>query len=488
MPFMVIRLALLTVLTLLASGRPLSAQDSRARHSQSRASELTRRPDDRRPDDQLTTLLWGRPLTIGGELETEVRYQGNFTLRNSARNDEARFQQELEVELFYPLRDDAFLFLSGNVLYRGEPYDEAGEREFNWTLRRDETWLYVDNIWNSGVSLQLGRQNFREAREWWWDRELDAVRLHYERPTLHAEIAVARKAARIATDETFGPLIFDKTTRLLGQTTWVWGQDQRFDVFFLHHLDPAAQEVDDERLKSQGIKRSKTRLWWLGGRLSGRQAFARVGRLFYQLDGAWVGGREILLGCAVTQDADCRTPMRRTRTVSGWAFDGVLSWETRLPGRLTFTVGYAYGSGQRTRGRGATHAFWQTGLQDNENRFRGENHFHYYGELLRPELSNLHIWTAALGFRFWSSSSVEFVYHFYQQAHPAPFVRNARLRVDPVGKRSTLGQEWDLVIGLEEWKHIDVALVGSLFRAGAAYGPLSGETAYGLTLEVEYNF
>jgi alginate production protein len=84
--------------------------------------------------------------------------------------------------------------------------------------------------------------------------------------------------------------------------------------------------------------------------------------------------------------------------------------------------------------------------------FDGVNYFHYYGELLQPELSNMQIWTTAVGFRFWQSSSVEFVYHLYHQVHPAAFLRNARIDADPTGKRRAIGQEWDVVVGLQEWK------------------------------------
>jgi alginate production protein len=54
-------------------------------------------------------------------------------------------------------------------------------------------------------------------------------------------------------------------------------------------------------------------------------------------------------------------------------------------------------------------AFRQTGLHSNEGRCQGRNYFHYYGELLQPELSNFQIWTVELGAPFWQSSSVEFV-------------------------------------------------------------------------------
>jgi len=45
-----------------------------------------------------------------------------------------------------------------------------------------------------------------------------------------------------------------------------------------------------------------------------------------------------------------------------------------------------------------------------------------------------------------------------------------------------------MVIGLRGWEHLEVEFSAGLFRAGSAYGPLSGETAYITTLKVKYNF
>jgi hypothetical protein len=45
-----------------------------------------------------------------------------------------------------------------------------------------------------------------------------------------------------------------------------------------------------------------------------------------------------------------------------------------------------------------------------------------------------------------------------------------------------------VVVGLQEWKHLDIDLVGSLFRAGPAYGRLSGQSAFGVFVEIDYNF
>ena len=126
-------------------------------------------------------------------------------------------------------------------------------------------------------------------------------------------------------------------------------------------------------------------------------------------------------------------------------------------------------------------------MSSNRDRFLGVDVFRVYGELVRPDLSNLHIFTGALGCRILRSSSVELVYHFYRQAVPAPFLRDAKIP-DPTGKSSLIGHEWDLVLGLGEWEPLELELINALFLAGRAYGSRSGNVAEGVFLKVAYEF
>ena len=69
-------------------------------------------------------------------------------------------------------------------------------------IGREEMWLFVGNLFESGFSLQIGRQAVEEARQWWWgDEELDAFRVHYDRRHLHAELLVGQELGRSTTAE-----------------------------------------------------------------------------------------------------------------------------------------------------------------------------------------------------------------------------------------------------------------------------------------------
>ena len=45
-------------------------------------------------------------------------------------------------------------------------------------------WLYSENIAGTHLNFDIGRLDFEDDRRWWWDDELDAVRVAYERETL----------------------------------------------------------------------------------------------------------------------------------------------------------------------------------------------------------------------------------------------------------------------------------------------------------------
>ena len=69
-------------------------------------------------------------------------------------------------------------------------------------VERGEMWLYSENIAGSHVNLDLGRLDFEDERRWWWDEDLDAVRVAYETETLEVVLAVARELGPSRSDQT----------------------------------------------------------------------------------------------------------------------------------------------------------------------------------------------------------------------------------------------------------------------------------------------
>lgn len=443
-----------------------------------------RNPDDRRPDEQYTVRLLGRRLTIGGEYEFEPQYRRDFAF--DARGDDLfRVDQGIDLEFLYEWSPDLDLFLEGKYRRRDELYVEGGPEDRDSSLERGETWLYARRLAGGNWGLQVGRQNIHEKREWWWDEDLDALRLYYDAGAVGAELAVAEELAAVASGEDIDPER-DDILRVLGRVTWNWGRRQRLEFFYLHHDDRSGTPVAGAVLPASAEDDRDADLDWYGARALGRWKYRPLGRFHYWVDTGIVRGHETAIdfddlggGLSVVDSVD-------RRRVRGWAADLGVTWETKFRGAPSFTFGFARGSGDSDGGTDT--AYRQTGLQDNNTKFRGVDRFRYYGELLRPELSNLDIYTLSVGFPLLAHSSIEIPFHVYRQVEASDRLRNARLRIDPDGLSRDIGSELDIVLGLEEWKHLELELVAGLFRAGDAFGARSGDYASTVIFKLNYNF
>ncbi|TDJ08799.1 MAG: hypothetical protein E2O71_03785 [Deltaproteobacteria bacterium] len=471
---------------------------------------LIRRPDERRPEYRLTTDLWGRPLVFGGDADTRLRLGKDVPFKDQREDDLVRVSQTLTTDFFYRLTEATSVYFRGSAFYRSRRKDfddhrtnfdsdlstlihDDRERERGVAWR--EGWIFIGNLFDTPLSIQLGRQRVNEAREWWWDEDLDAVRLRYDRSDLHFELAVAQQLARRTSVESHIDPEEEDVLRFLGRATWEWTRKNRLQLYLLSQNDHSDTACPSPPCRETAIKdveedESDANLTWLGASADGRWGLGSAGRLYYWADTAVVGGRETFLDYSGVSDQ--RFVDSRTRHgVHGWGFDLGATWQTRLPGRPSLTLGYAMGSGdvrsdspKADDQKSNDHSFRQTSLQDNNDRFRGVNSFKYYGELLRPELSNLRIATAALGFRFLKNSSVELIYHSYQQVEAAKFLRKATVRRQPAGRKRGIGHELDLVIGIEEWEHFEIELIAAGFRAGPAFGAhCDGELFLGFICE-----
>jgi alginate production protein len=140
------------------------------------------------------------------------------------------------------------------------------------------------------------------------------------------------------------------------------------------------------------------------------------------------------------------------KPLEGYAFDVGFTYRfTSLPLYPSLSLGYAYGSGDDNPRDDTNHEFRQTGLQSNEIRFGGLSKFKGYGEVLDPELMNLQIMTAAVGFRPASSFSVDVVFHRYQLNAVAEDVKNAAVTAQmnqmPGQASKDVGKALDVVLG-----------------------------------------
>ncbi|MGH7832838.1 MAG: alginate export family protein [Candidatus Binatia bacterium] len=435
--------------------------------------------DTEEEEDEETS---GTSLKVSGEYELKLDYRKDFALEKQAKDDLFRLDQEFQLRLFYPHNDWVSLFVEGKVFGEHQVYTERSGRRSDVELERGETWVRFDKLFGRNLTLKVGRQNFEEPRRWWWDDELDAVGVRYRQNPWFFELGIAREVLPESLLESFIDPENERVLRVLARADWRYSKNHRLGLFFLHQYDSSRSKSPGALVRVEREDESDAKLWWVGLRAMGNAPGAGYGDLSYWADAATVVGSETLLELADEAHRLKRVLSRKHQRVRGWALDVGGRWASQLPGRPIFIMGYAFGSGDKNPERGSDRAFRQTGLQSNDEEFRT------YGELLRPELSNLSIPTLAVQFPLFSESHIEFAYRHFRQHHALPFLRDARIEADPNGVSKSIGQEWMIYSAVKEWDRVEIEWVGAAFRAGRAYGALSGKMAYSLFTKVTFSF
>jgi hypothetical protein len=419
---------------------------------------------------------------ISGEYEVKLDSRNNFALDKGHRDDLIRFDQEFQLRASYRYSDWITFLIEGKILGEHQLYTGGGRRKSIDDPERGETWVRFDQLFGRDLSLKVGRQPFEEPRRWWWDDDLDAVALRYRNESWFFELGAGRELPRKSLQEKFIDAEDEGVIRVLARADWLYYKNHGLSLFFLHQNDTSATQSPGDRVQRNRQDESDAKLWWGGLRAIGSEPVAESGELSYWADLAMVLGGEKLLEFADVGGSRKVVTSRRSQQVRGWAVDAGGRWETELPGRPMFIIGYAVGSGDKRPDSGPDFSYRQTGLQTNDEEFRT------YGEILRPELSNLSIPVLAVRFPIFSKSHIEFAYRHFQQLYAVPFLRDARIKADPDGVHRNIGQEWMLYSIIKQWKKVEIELVAAAFRAGGAYGSLSGQIAYSFFTKISYEF
>jgi alginate production protein len=426
------------------------------------------------------TIRLGDFVTLGGTVTARVGREEEFDL--DAGNDRDRTRPSLRIRLEATARPSERVFLVAGV-----------EDERAWTLRDDggegrsrttnlrETFVFFRDVLGRGIDLEAGRLHFKDDRQWLYDRDLDGVRVTLDGKPWLAEaslttVAFGGRATRplvslgpvnplnpvLRHDETSGERD-EETTNAMAVLTREFSGRNAVSAFFIGRFDRGKE--DDSPL------------------FAGVQARLRP----VEDVRAWAD-----LALARGRDRDER--------IRGSGFDVGATWVLPLPLEPSLTAGYAFGSGGDDDPANGDSDFRQTGLQDNTGRWNGVTTFGLYGELLDPELSNLGIATAGLGFRPGRRTSLDLVAHRYAQPRPARFLRdsgirgdldvdpvNSSLAADPDGVHHEIGWEYDAILGWRELPSCDVEIVVGRFEPGAALSA-AGRSATFLKLEVRLKF
>jgi alginate production protein len=300
--------------------------------------------------------------------------------------------------------------------------------------------------------LNFGRRNYEDARHWLYDSSLDIASVTFKRGRFRVEAFVGREV--------------------------LWDMDllraETKNRINTHVVNAEYRGIEDLTLSAFMIERD---------------------------DRARVEGRPLMLGMSAigapsdrfsywTQLAVLRGRDQTSKQYAAHAVDigGTYRFPT-MPLSPSITLGYAYGSGDDNPNDSKNHEFRQTGLQSNEARFSGVSNFKVYGEALDPELSNLRIVTAGIGFRPKSNVFVDLVYHRYRLNKLADSIRGspvtAVMNQDDTQLSKKVGSALDIVVGIRNLfgvRRLGVDLRAGLFFPGQAHrieersiDPLTGD-------------
>jgi hypothetical protein len=358
--------------------------------------------DERRPDRPFSVDLAGTPVQLGGSWEYTDERRLNFDLDDTAARDRRVREHEVKLETRVRLGERTELFAQLVGLHETRRTEGTAGQRITRSLERGPMWLQFERLGGTPWSLQVGRVSLLDRRAWWWDEDLDAVRLRYAGEAWRLDTGLGRELARKSSADAGIVPAERGVTRFFGQATWAWAPRHAIDAFWLVQRDgsgaPAAGAMfANEDATDPGDLRAR----WTGLRASGEWRADGGSRLAYWADAARLSGREVTTAFAEQSDGTFTAAAAQSRRVSGRAHDVGVTATLGVPLRPSLTLAHARGS----------EGFRQTGLQENKARIGGVKRWQRYGELLQPELSNLAVSSAGVGVRLTDNTSLELVGH-----------------------------------------------------------------------------
>ncbi|RMF75638.1 MAG: hypothetical protein D6738_03400 [Acidobacteria bacterium] len=389
-------------------------------------------------DDVLIAVQEGRRLQVGGELRARFERLHDIDLGLDDEPDTttpglfAIFGAALDLDALF-----AYVEVEGSREYslaglRGLAPDDTDPR-----VDVGEAYVQFFNVGAPWSSLAVGRQKFNEEREWFFNRKrLDGLRWIGTLHGLRLEASVTRNLLEQS------DRIRDRDlTNVIVQASWTPNDDLLVEGFFI------ARDDRTEREESP--------------RLLGARVMGEIGRLAeYWIDAALERGRrgEVSAGRVVA-----------VRDVRAWGADAGITFGGRGRWRPTLTLGYAFGSGDDEDDPEVDRTFRQTGLQRNRDRWEGTVSFRYYGEVSDFELSNVAIATVGAGLRPTPSTSIDVIWHRYEQDVASRAQFESDLEERPTGDDPFLGHEWNVALGYEPSERLELRLTAGRFFPGDAY-------------------
>ena len=381
-------------------------------------------------------------VSFGASVELKYQLEKNFDLDVGYPDDLTAFEPALSMALSYNPTENFTAFL--NIEPSGRFTDvEDGKMEEN---RLEIKQAYVSFGRMVDLTIKIGRQRLKDRREWLFDEEMDAIRLYYTFSKVTLDFSVSENRQK--------DLIND-------------GNDEQVTNYVLYGsytLDKDIEVAGYCFARDDRTEKEESPIFY-GLRLNGEAS----DNLESWLELAHIRGRS------------------GTKKIRGTGLDLGSTYVFNRTLSPSVTFAFASGSGDDDPSDAIDRNFRQTGLQDNDAKFNGIVPLKYYGEMFDPELSNLAIFTSAIGLRPMHETSVDLVYHYYRQHKLSDEIRDSEIDRDPDGLHRELGHEIDLIAGYRLKQQLRANIAIGYFFPGQAF-PQYADNALFAEIKLRYDF
>lgn len=401
--------------------------------------------EDVRPGRGIRVGKMGR---LSGEIRLDFKGEDNFNLADILPGDLHTGRLRGRFEWIPPATRSVSAMLEIKFEEEREITDEADDFTDHSDLTLGRAYVMFHGLIGKHGSLQVGRSRLDDRRDWLFNRNVDALRMFFDWSRWQIEFTVG--------EEFVDPVPRHRDVfNTYAAATFYPGRKHTLTAYVLDR---------DDRLVVNGTPRD------FSPRHFGLRASGETKVWEYWLDAAIARGR------------DRGVPLR------GSAVDAGVTWIAPFAFEPSVTIGYAMGSGDDDPSDGVSRTFRQTGMHLNNGKFNGVSSFRYYGELMRPELANLHVETLGVGLRPRNKTSLDLIFHRYRLDEPASQLVDAAMDDRTLNLIDLdIGTEWDFVFGYEQWVHWELELDLGYFTPGDAFlGPTDPATT--LRFKLKYIF
>lgn len=451
------------------------------------------------------------PLALNAELSFQYLGQQDRDLGSAGAGYQDSFSEQAQVMAGYHFTPNLLGYFHGRALnVDGDTgfQDDTGETTSSAAsfLELRQLYLRFENLFSSPPAyLQVGRQRLREPSSLWWNSDQDLIKAGYDSTLFSAFVAGGEEmhSYRTGSNDDFQEADKDRL-HIIGEASWQHTYNHFLEARAVYENDHSGIEPVGSFVNADDRDNEDQNLFWAGiraaGELTDKENHPFIGQFKYRADLMGVAGEEDLLNTAAGPGGFRTVTGSTGRDVRAWAFDGrVIAKPFSGIHAPALTLGYAYGSGEENpAGTDTDSEFRQTDLDGTSSRLGLErNQQSHYGEVLRPELSNIHIAMAGVAVPLSDHTDISATYFNYHLAEDATSHRSSGVTAAMTGTDKDVGQAVDIgfYVDLDDQfssklpytRDIDFRIVAGSFFPGDAYG-VNDEDAYRVFSELKFKF